>query len=168
MNTRRRFPKRREINENIMPFRICKTLEIENGHMLSKHPEKCRFPHGHTRKVEFVIEAESLDDREMVCDFKLIKEAIGQWLETFDHALCMNTADPAYAEFKERYGERVIGFENRDPTTELLAKEIYDHTAAALTKHVSGTAQKYPLRAEARLRKVRVWETSSSWAEYEE
>ena len=22
--------------------------------MLSKHPDKCRFPHGHTRKVEFV------------------------------------------------------------------------------------------------------------------
>ena len=41
-----------------MPYRICKSLEIENGHMLSKHPDKCRFPHGHTRKVEFVIEAE--------------------------------------------------------------------------------------------------------------
>ena len=37
-----------------MPYRICKTLEIENGHMLSKHPDKCRFPHGHTRKVELV------------------------------------------------------------------------------------------------------------------
>ncbi|RFC52406.1 MAG: 6-pyruvoyl tetrahydropterin synthase [Verrucomicrobia bacterium] len=35
-----------------MPFRICKTIEIENGHMLSKHSDKCQFPHGHTRKVE--------------------------------------------------------------------------------------------------------------------
>ena len=34
-----------------MPYRICKTIEIENGHMLSKHPDKCRFPHGHTRVV---------------------------------------------------------------------------------------------------------------------
>jgi 6-pyruvoyltetrahydropterin/6-carboxytetrahydropterin synthase len=44
-----------------MPYRICKSLEIENGHMLSKHPDKCRFPHGHSRKVEFVIEADELD-----------------------------------------------------------------------------------------------------------
>src|SRR5947209_8102903 len=36
-----------------MAFRICKTIEIENGHMLSKHPDKCRFPHGHSRRVEF-------------------------------------------------------------------------------------------------------------------
>ena len=40
-----------------MPYRICKTIDIENGHMLSKHPDKCQFPHGHTRKVEFVLEA---------------------------------------------------------------------------------------------------------------
>ncbi|MES2997591.1 MAG: 6-carboxytetrahydropterin synthase [Verrucomicrobiota bacterium] len=150
-----------------MPFRICKTLEIESGHMLSKHPDKCRFPHGHTRKVEFVIEADTLDDSEMVCDFKLVKEAVGEWLDGFDHALCMNTADPAFAEMKTRYGERVIGFENRDPTTELLAKEIFDHTAAALAGLANTADARYPLRAAVKLRKVRVWETSSSWAEYE-
>ena len=37
-----------------MPYRICKSLEVENGHMLAKHPDKCRFPHGHTRKIEFI------------------------------------------------------------------------------------------------------------------
>ena len=55
-----------------MPYRICKSLEIENGHMLTKHPDKCRFPHGHTRRVEFVIEADELDENQMVCDFKII------------------------------------------------------------------------------------------------
>ena len=44
-----------------MPYRICKTLEIENGHMLTHHPDKCRFPHGHSRKVEIIIEADELD-----------------------------------------------------------------------------------------------------------
>ena len=41
--------------------------------MLSKHPDKCRFPHGHSRKVECVFSAESLDQNEMVCDFKVVK-----------------------------------------------------------------------------------------------
>jgi 6-pyruvoyltetrahydropterin/6-carboxytetrahydropterin synthase len=148
-------------------FRICKSLEVENGHMLTNHPDKCRFPHGHTRKVEFVIEAEELDDHQMVCDFKIIKQAVGDWLDTLDHALCMNTADPAYQEFKDRYGDRIIGFENQDPTTELMARTIFDHTENALAAHAARTDTSYPLRPSVRLARVRVWETSSSWAEYE-
>lgn len=148
-------------------YRICKSLEIENGHMLSKHPDKCRFPHGHSRKVEFVIEAEELDGNEMVCDFKLVREAVGEWLESLDHAICMNTTDPAYPEFKERYGERVIGFEDRDPTTEVMAKAIFDHATKALTAYRQQADLRYELRADVRLCRVRVWETSSSWAEYE-
>ena len=61
-----------------MPYRICKTIDIENGHMLSKHPDKCQFPHGHTRKVEFVLEADELDRNDMVCDFKIVKEDLSQ------------------------------------------------------------------------------------------
>ena len=63
-----------------MPYRICKTFEVENGHMLSKHPDKCRFPHGHTRKIELVLEADALDGNDMVCDFKAVKEAVGEFL----------------------------------------------------------------------------------------
>jgi len=135
--------------------------------MLSKHPDKCRFPHGHSRRVEFVIEANELDDNQMVCDFKVVKEAVGEWLDTFDHALCMNTADPAYQEFKSRYGERVIGFENQDPTTEVMARAIFDHAAAALSAYAALPNTRYRLSPGVRLVRVRVWETSSSWAEYE-
>lgn len=149
-----------------MPFRICKSLEVENGHMLTKHPDKCRFPHGHTRKVEFVIEADELDDNQMVCDFKIIKEVIGEWLDQFDHALCINTDDPAYEEFKARYGDRVIGFPSQDPTTELMARTIFDHTEKALVGYAKREDTRYRLASDVSLISVRVWETSSSWAEY--
>jgi 6-pyruvoyltetrahydropterin/6-carboxytetrahydropterin synthase len=148
-------------------YRICKSLEIENGHMLSKHPDKCRFPHGHTRRVEFVLEAEQLDENEMVCDFKIIKDAVGEWLDTFDHAMCMNTSDPAYPEFKRLYGERVIGFENQDPTTEVMARAIFDHAASALAVYALHNESRYRLSTHVRLVRVRVWETTSSWAEYQ-
>jgi len=150
-----------------MPYRICKTLEIESGHMLSKHREKCRFPHGHTRKVEFIVEADSLDANEMVCDFKPIKELVNEYLESYDHALCMNTEDPEYAHMKAAYGERVIGFTRLDPTTEVMAETIFREFETRLRQHIlSGTAD-YPIRSEVRIVKVRVWETSSSWAEFE-
>jgi len=83
-----------------MPYRLCKTVEIENGHMLTKHPDKCKFPHGHSRKVEFVVEADELDQNDMVCDFKIVKEAMEGFLEQYDHAMCINTDDPKYADFK--------------------------------------------------------------------
>lgn len=149
-----------------MPYRICKTLEIENGHMLSKHPDKCQFPHGHTRKVEFVLEAEELDAAGMVCDFKIIKQAVGEYLDTFDHAMCMNTTDKMYATFKAAYGDRVIGFEDTEPTTEVMAREFFDVCSQHLQAYGQDPAAAYVLRGQVRLVIVRVWETSSSWAEY--
>lgn len=152
-----------------MPYRICKSFEVESGHMLSKHPDKCKYPHGHSRKVECILEADSLDDREMVCDFKLIKQVISVHLEAYDHAMCMNTNDPAFQEFRERYGERVIAFENEDPTTEVIAREIYQTLAARLKNITDCGDATYPFRnTEVRVVKVRVWETSSSWAEFYE
>jgi len=151
-----------------MGFRVCKSFEIENGHMLSKHPDKCRFPHGHTRKVECILAAATLDANQMVCDFKVVKGLIGDFLEMYDHALCMNTDDPQFAHFKQVYGDRVIGFPHLDPTTELLAQTLFDHLKASLAAYVAGPVASYSVRPEVRLEKVRVWETSSSWAEYSE
>ncbi len=150
-----------------MPYRICKTIEIENGHMLSLHPDKCRFPHGHTRRVEFVLEAADLDANGMVCDFKVVKDAVGEYVDSFDHALCMNTDDPMYATFKEAYGDRVIGFTATEPTTEVLARAIFDECMQRLGEYRSRSQSRYVLRDGVRLVRIRVWETSSSWAEYE-
>ena len=150
-----------------MPYRICKTFEVENGHMLSKHPDKCRFPHGHSRKVELVLEADALDPNDMVCDFKAVKEAVGEFLDGFDHAMCMNVADPMFPEMKQRYGEQIIGFEGTDPTTEVMAKAVHDYLQGRLREDTMQTGGKYPMQAGLRVAKVRVWETSSSWAEYE-
>ena len=149
-----------------MPFRVCKTIEIENGHMLSKHPDKCRFPHGHTRRVEIILEADDLDANGMVCDFKIVKTAIGDYLDTFDHALCMNTDDAMYDTLKAAYGDRVIGFASTEPTTEVLAKTFFDSCVQGFVDYANSQTPKYPLRAVVRVVAVRVWETSSSWAEY--
>lgn len=149
-----------------MPYRICKSFEIESGHMLSKHPDLCRFPHGHTRKVELVLEADSLDANEMVCDFKVLKETMDEYLKRFDHALCMNTSDRNFAQMQAAFGERIIAFQNQDPTTELLAKSIYDELVRAIAAYQASANTKYPISTTIRIAKVRVWETSSSWAEY--
>lgn len=155
-----------------MPYRICKSFEIENAHMLMNHPEKCRVPHGHSRRVELILAANDLDENGMVCDFKAVKHAVAAFLDSFDHAICVNSKDPLLKALKEQPGSRVIVYENADPTTEVMAKQIFDHVKSAIARgEIYKTADGRPvyrIRPGVKLERVRVTETSSSWAEYSE
>lgn len=128
-----------------MAYRICKSIELESGHLLSKHPGNCKFPHGHTRSVEMVFRADTLDANDMVVDFKAIKQMMGDFLQQFDHSLCVNTDDPNYAAFVAAYGERIIPFDREDPTSEVMARTIFNFARHALEKAREGSGE-YPVR----------------------
>ncbi len=149
-----------------MPFRIAKTLVVESGHLLSKHPGACRFPHGHSRSIEVVLTSDTLDPRDMVCDFKAIKHLLAGIVSRYDHSLSLNTADPHYPALRASYGENVIPFDNADPTTEVLARTIFQELRAQLAAPPAPIDPTYPIPAGIRLERVRVTETASSWAEY--
>lgn len=151
-----------------MRYRVCKSFEIESGHMLSKHPSRCRFPHGHSRRVELVLSADALDEQDMVCDFKALKLAVEGFLDSFDHAMAVNSED-GLLEALRHADQRVVVFENEDPTTEVFARRIYEHVAARLAeggRYADKEGAQYALNPRATLERVRVSETSSSWAEY--
>ncbi len=152
-----------------MPYRVCKSFEIESGHMLFKHPGLCRFPHGHTRRVDVVLAAERLDAQDMICDFKAIKLALDEFIRRFDHAMAMNSKDPVLATMDPAMRERVVTFDNADPTTEVLAKHFYDHIAAEIRagrEYMDDQGHKYRFAPGLKVERVRVSETSSTWAEY--
>lgn len=139
-----------------MPFRIAKSIVVESGHLLTKNPGACRFPHGHSRTVEIVVASDRLDAADMVCDFKMLKAAAAETVARFDHTFALNTADPRFPAMREAYGERVIPFAGIDPTTEVLAREIFQAIRHQLATLAPGV----------RLERIRVTETASSWAEY--
>ena len=141
-----------------MPYRICKSFNVENGHILSKHPGKCRFPHGHSRRIDIMLEANALDANDMVCDFKLLKELIQTFIEKFDHAMCLNTNDPHFNFYRATY-ERLVPFEGADPTSELMAKMIFEHASRAVSEHFGDSR-------DVQVKSVRIQETETSWAEY--
>ncbi|MBN2507046.1 MAG: 6-carboxytetrahydropterin synthase [Verrucomicrobia bacterium] len=151
-----------------MPYRICTSIEVESGHMLSKHPGLCKYPHGHSRRVELIVEAGQLNAHEMVCDFKVLKDALNDTLRAFDHALCVNTRDPNFGPLKAAFGERIVAFEAQDPTTEILARAIFDALNQRLAADAAHPRAQYPFAPGTRIVRVRVWETSHSWAEYSE
>jgi len=154
-----------------MRYRICKSFEVESGHMLSKHPGRCRLPHGHTRRIDLVLSSETLDESDMVCDFKALKLAVAEYLDAFDHALAVNAQDPEVPGLRgSPLGGRLIEFDGEDPTTEVMARRIFEHVEGVLSGEASvlhdELGHEYMLRSGVRLERVRVTETSSSWAEY--
>ena len=153
-----------------MPYRISKTFRVENAHMLLKHPEKCKFPHGHSRKVEVILNADQLDAADMVCDFKAVKLAVGAFIDSFDHAICVNSRDPFLPALRSQEGARVIVFNDTDPTTEVMARHIFEFIATTLKSDATysnpGTRASYCVGSHVKLERVRVWETVDSWAEY--
>jgi len=150
-------------------YRICKSFEIESGHMLLKHPSRCRYPHGHSRRIEVVLAAETLDESDMVCDFKAVKLALKAFLDRLDHALAVNSNDPIINQLSPDLRERLVVFKDTDPTTEVLAKFIFDHLAAEVAagrEYTDAQGNTYRFRRGVIVERVRVGETSSSWAEY--
>lgn len=151
-------------------FRVCKTFTVESGHMLSKHPERCRFPHGHTRQIEVVVSSETLDTNDMVLDFKSLKLAVASYIERLDHAMAVNSDDPLREAMEKVHPGSLIVYEGQDPTTEVIAKDLFDFVAAVLRDGFTGESKSgvsYSIHPGAvTLERVRVWETPSSWAEY--
>jgi 6-pyruvoyltetrahydropterin/6-carboxytetrahydropterin synthase len=149
-------------------FRIAKLFEIETGHRLSKHPEKCRFPHGHSRKVEVVLKATRLDSSDMVCDYKALKAVVLKVLERFDHAMLLAADDPAREAFAP-FAERVVLLTEGDPTTEVLSRRLFEEITAAFAggrEIRGGEGAVYRVPDGVTVERVRVWETTTSWGEY--
>jgi 6-pyruvoyltetrahydropterin/6-carboxytetrahydropterin synthase len=140
--------------------------------MLSKHAEACRYPHGHTRRIEVVVSSERLDANDMVVDFKALKLAVGEFIDRFDHSMALNSTDPLRGDMERVYPDSTVVFEGVDPTTEVMARHIFDFVERALANGFEGsTAGGSVYRIPAgtvRLERVRVGETPQSWAEYGE
>lgn len=56
-----------------MVYRICKSIELESGHLLSKHPA-LQIPAWPYALRGMVFRAETLDANDMVLDFKAVKQ----------------------------------------------------------------------------------------------
>ncbi len=149
-------------------FRIAKTFEVEYGHRLCKHPEKCRFPHGHSLRIEIVVRGHRLDGNDMVCDYKALKVLVSEVVDRLDHAMALNSEDPQLQALSA-VGDRVLVFKGEDPTTEVLTRWIFrgvnDRLAAGGAVR-SPAGVEYRVPSDLELERVRVWETRTSWAEY--
>ena len=130
-------------------YSVTKRIDFCYGHRLLEYDGICKHPHGHNAVAEVEVRAESLDAREMVCDFSEIKRVIKGWIDReLDHKMILRHDDPLL-EPLQQLGEPVFVVDH-NPTVEHIAQLIFDQA----------TDQGFPVV------RVTVWETPTSFATY--
>jgi 6-pyruvoyltetrahydropterin/6-carboxytetrahydropterin synthase len=99
-----------------MHVRLAKSFTFEAAHWLPCFPEghKCRRMHGHSFKVDVVVEGDVDPAKGYLVDYGDIKRATEPIEKALDH-YCLND---------------IAGLEN--PTSEMLAKWIWDRLKPAV------------------------------------
>ncbi|MCX5700087.1 MAG: 6-carboxytetrahydropterin synthase QueD [Candidatus Omnitrophica bacterium] len=115
-------------------FKIKVEATFSAAHNLRGYKGKCEDLHGHNWKVEVVVANNKLDKIGMVMDFKLLKRKLSRLLERLDH----------------KYLNNVVYFKKVNPTSENMAKYIYDSLKPEI----------------AAIYSVTVWESDNSCATY--
>jgi len=85
--------------------------DFSSAHNLRGYKGKCEDLHGHNWKVKVVVASPQLDKIGMVMDFKLFKERLYSLLDKLDH----------------KYLNQIAYFKKVNPTSENIAKYIYDN-----------------------------------------
>ena len=97
-------------------FEIDITREFSAAHCLRGYQGNCSNLHGHNWTVMAVVQADKLDEIGIALDFKKLKKSLDAILDEFDHA---NLSELAY-------------FQHQNPTSEILAKKIFESLAAQM------------------------------------
>lgn len=141
---------------------IRKLFNFENAHIVRNcSSDRCsRSIHGHSYKVEVILEAHALDQGQMVYDFGLMKGNIRTLIDSFDHAICYWDKDDAdYIAACETFSARWIRLPV-SPSAEQFSRLFFVLTDAVLkqTKMQNG-------EADVVLHSIIVHETATGYAQ---
>lgn len=121
-------------------FEVKVEKSFSAAHHLLNYQGACENQHGHNWKVEVYVKGETLDKSNILVDFKVLKKELDEVLNYLDHK-DINTLPE---------------FENESPSSEYMAKFIYDKMKEKLQNQYKN----------AFVSKVAVWETPTSRAVY--
>ncbi|MEE9398312.1 MAG: 6-carboxytetrahydropterin synthase QueD [Methylococcales bacterium] len=132
-------------------FSISIEVNFCYGHRLMNHSGKCKHIHGHSVKAAITVTADELDENGMVCDFSNIKKVAKSYIDQdIDHNFLLYKDDPLIPQLVESHERHRVLDEH--PTAEVIAKMIYK----TIKNHGFNVS------------KVTLWETTSTYACYQE
>ena len=121
-------------------YSIAVEIVFNAGHFLFLSDGKCEQPHRHDWRARATVEAEELGEFEMVMDFQHLRQLLQQIVSPLEQARNINEL-PCFSDV------------DRNPSTERIARYIYDKLAESLPEPTRPT-------------EVLVWETPDCRAGY--
>lgn len=105
---------------------VTRRLEWDAAHRVMRHESKCASLHGHRYVALITCSALQLDSCDRVVDFGVVKERVGQWIDThWDHTTLVNGDDEDLIDFVVGQGKRApYVFDGAEPTAETIAVEL--------------------------------------------
>jgi 6-pyruvoyltetrahydropterin/6-carboxytetrahydropterin synthase len=141
---------------------IRKLFKFENAHIVRGcSTQKCsQNIHGHSYKVEVLLESNYLDNGQMIYDFGLMKQSIKEIIDGFDHSITLWSGDnKAYIADMKKHSSRWVELPV-SPSAEQFSRVIYLLVERILecTGMVNG-------EREVKLHSIIVHETETGYAQ---
>lgn len=141
---------------------IRKLFKFENAHIVRDcTTQRCSENiHGHSYKIEVLLESNYLDDGQMVYDFGLTKRYIKELIDSFDHGITLWSKDDAsYIEAMKAHSNRWIELPV-SPSAEQFSRVIY-----LLVERVLECTDMMNGEREVKLHSIIVHETETGYAQ---
>jgi len=141
---------------------IRKLFKFENAHIVRDcSTQRCSENiHGHSYKIEVLLESNYLDDGQMVYDFGLTKLYIKELIDSFDHAITLWAQDnKSYIEAMKEYSNRWIELPV-SPSAEQFSRVIY-----LMVERVLACTDMQNGEREVKLHSIIVHETDTGYAQ---
>jgi len=141
---------------------IRKLFKFENAHIVRDcTTQRCSENiHGHSYKIEVLLESNYLDDGQMVYDFGLTKRYIKELIDSFDHGITLWSKDDAtYIEDMKRHSNRWVVLPV-SPSAEQFSRVIY-----LLVERVLACTDMQNGEREVNLHSIIVHETETGYAQ---
>jgi 6-pyruvoyltetrahydropterin/6-carboxytetrahydropterin synthase len=122
-------------------YELKVTSRFAAAHNLREFHGRCENLHGHNWLVEAVLRAGELDKTGLAIDFGVVKKLLGEVLDLLDH----------------KYLNEKPEFENLNPSSENIAKFIFDRLAPGVLEASGGRCRLYSVSA---------WESDNASATY--
>ncbi len=141
---------------------IRKLFKFENAHIVRDcSTRRCSENiHGHSYKIEVLLESNYLDDGQMVYDFGLTKLYIKELIDSFDHAITLwSKDDQKYIADMKKHSSRWVELPV-SPSAEQFSRVIYlmVERVLACTEMING-------EREVNLHSIIVHETETGYAQ---
>lgn len=120
-------------------FRLKVQDHFSSAHYLRNYQGACENLHGHNWKVELIVEGETLNDIDILIDFKDLKKILKDVLSELDHRLI----------------NELPFFQVNNPSSENIAKYIFHRVKEKLSPYKN-----------IRVKEVAVYETEKASASY--